>query len=309
MTETKQKSDTQAKVQKYYEKIAANFEQSQSEGCCCSSSSGACCGTEDLFKLVIGKKHYTDSQMADLPAEITNISLGCGDPLALADLTEGQTVLDLGSGGGLDCFLAAGRVGPTGHVIGVDMTAAMIARARENQEKISADNVEFRLGKIEDLPVPDETVDVILSNCVINLSPDKTSVFKEAFRVLQPGGKLAISDIVADGELPDAIKNDPAAWSSCIAGAVDFRELVGIIEEAGFTDVQVRAINSSDEGNAQSPHSKTSFAAEPPKKWHSKNLELELQPNHIKNPVFSAKITAKKPDLSSKKLNKNFYDD
>jgi len=297
MTETKQKSDTQANVQKYYEKIATTFEQSQSEGCCCSSSSGSCCGTEDPFKLVIGKKHYKDSQMADLPAEITNISLGCGDPLALADLTEGQTVLDLGSGGGLDCFLAAKKVGPSGHVIGIDMTAAMITRARENQDKIGVGNVDFRLGKIEEIPVSDETVDVILSNCVINLSPDKASVFREAYRVLKPGGKLAISDIVTDGELPDEIKNDPAAWSSCIAGAMDYQKLAGIIQDAGFIDIQIRAIDFSGESQGQVRQPASSFAASPPKKRSLVNPDMKLEPADTHKAVFSAKITAKKPEM------------
>ena len=295
MTESQQKPDVQDTVQEYYGNIAAKFNPNESEGCCCSSSQASCCGPEEPIKLAIGKKLYEESQMADLPAEVTNISLGCGDPLALANLTEGQTVLDLGSGGGLDCFLAAKKVGPSGHVIGVDMTPAMIARARENQEKIGVENVEFRLGKIEEIPVPDETVDVILSNCVINLSPDKASVFKEAFRVLRPGGKLAISDIVTDGELPDEIKNDPTAWAACISGAMDYQELAGIIQDAGFIDIKIGATDFSGESQVRQPD--PSFAAAPPKKWNLVNPDVKLQPANTQNPVFSAKITAKKPDF------------
>ena len=294
MSETKQMSETQANVQKYYEQIAVKFDQSGSEGCCCSS--GSCCGTDDPFRLVIGKKHYKDSQMADLPDEIANISLGCGDPLALADLAEGQTVLDLGSGGGLDCFLAAKKVGPSGHVIGIDMTAAMIARARENQEKIGAENVEFRLGKIEEIPVSDETVDVILSNCVINLSPDKPGVFREAFRVLKPGGKLAISDIVTEGELPDKIKNDPEAWSSCIAGAMDYQKLTDIIQDAGFIDIQIRPINFTGGSHGQVRQPDPSFAVSPPKKRNFVSPDMKLEPADTHKSVFSAKITANKPE-------------
>jgi SAM-dependent methyltransferase len=170
---------------------------------------------------------------------VTDISLGCGDPVTLAALQYGQTVLDLGSGGGIDCFLAAKKVGPSGHVIGVDMTASMIETARANKRKIGAENVDFRLGEIEHLPVSDNTVDVIISNCVINLSPDKTQVFREAFRVMKPGGKLAVSDIVTDGPLPPEIKSNLSAWAGCVAGALDVRDYTRAIEDAGFRDVEI----------------------------------------------------------------------
>ena len=187
---------------------------------CCSptQSDSSCCGpTDDAEQLNMVSKLYEDPDVAGLPAEVTDISLGCGDPVTLASLTTGQTVLDLGSGGGIDCFLAAKKVGPTGKVIGVDMTASMIERARANKEKLGADNVEFRLGEIEHLPVADNTVDVIISNCVVNLSPDKPQVFSEAFRALKPGGKLAVSDIVTDGPLPQGIKNqfECLGWLRC----------------------------------------------------------------------------------------------
>jgi len=182
-----------------------------------------------------------DTNVSDLPSEVTDISLGCGDPVTLASLIEGQTVLDLGSGGGIDCFLAAKKVGKTGKVIGVDMTPAMIDRARINKEKMGVKNVDFRLGEIEHLPVSDDSVDVIISNCVINLSPDKPGVFREAYRVLKPGGKLAVSDIVTEGDLPDIIKESLSAWAGCIAGAMDVNDYVKGLQEAGFVDVQVKA--------------------------------------------------------------------
>ena len=180
---------------------------------------------------------YEAEDVSELPAEVTDMSLGCGDPVTLASLQAGQTVLDLGAGGGIDCFLAAKRVGPAGHVIGVDMTPQMIDRARANKEKLGASNVEFRLGEIEHLPVADGSVDVVISNCVINLSPDKPQVFREAFRVLKPGGRLAVSDIVTDGPLPEVVKRDMSAWAGCISGALDRGEYIAAIEAAGFTDV------------------------------------------------------------------------
>ncbi len=209
---------------------------------CCSPAQGesSCCGPADdpeIFSMV--SKLYQDPDVDELPDEVTDISLGCGDPVTLASLTPGQTVLDLGSGGGIDCFLAAKKVGPTGKVIGVDMTSAMIERARSNKDKLGAENVEFRLGEIEHLPVADNSVDVIISNCVINLSPDKSQVFREAMRVLKPGGKLAVSDIVTDGPLPDAVKNSLSAWAGCIAGALDVKDYIGGIEAAGFSDVEL----------------------------------------------------------------------
>lgn len=185
---------------------------------------------------------YEAVDLSDLPEDVTGISLGCGDPVTLASLEQGQTVLDLGSGGGIDVFLAAKQVGETGHVIGVDMTAAMIEKARANREKIGASNVEFRLGEIEHLPVADDTVDIVISNCVINLSPDKPQVFREAFRVLQPGGRLAVSDIVTNGPLPEAIKQSMAAWAGCVAGALEVDDYVAAIEDAGFVDVKVEPV-------------------------------------------------------------------
>ena len=205
-----------------------------SQGCCGPGARVDCCPPETakLYDLDIG----------GLPEEVTELSLGCGDPVALASLEPGQTVLDLGSGGGIDCFLAAERVGPQGRVIGVDMTPAMIDRARANKEKTGADNVEFRLGEIEHLPVPDASVDVIISNCVINLSPDKQQVFHEAYRVLKPGGRLAVSDIVTDGPLPRTIRENLSAWAGCVSGALDVQDYLEVIRGAGFLDIQVEPV-------------------------------------------------------------------
>jgi SAM-dependent methyltransferase len=183
----------------------------------------------------------------DAVPEGANLGLGCGNPTGIAGLAPGEVVLDLGSGGGFDCLLAAEQVGESGHVIGVDMTPEMLSRARRNAEKAGTTNVEFRLGEIEHLPLADSSVDVILSNCVINLSPDKSAVYREAFRVLKPGGRLAISDVVAVAELPPAIKNDMSAYTGCIAGAATIEALEAMLAEAGFVDVRVEPKDASRE--------------------------------------------------------------
>jgi len=210
--------------------------------CCGSSGEAGCCGASEteLFSNL-----YT-ADTSWLPAEVTGLSLGCGDPLALAKLEPGMTVLDLGSGAGIDCFMAARQVGPAGHVIGVDMTPSMLAKANRNKEKVGLTNVEFRLGHIEAMPVADASVDVILSNCVINLSPDKTAVFREAYRVLKPGGRLAISDIVTLGKFTPEQRADMAAWTGCITGAEDVAEYVGFMRAAGFSNISVRDKNNPD---------------------------------------------------------------
>jgi ubiquinone/menaquinone biosynthesis C-methylase UbiE len=167
--------------------------------------------------------------------------LGCGNPTAIAELQPGEVVLDLGSGGGIDCFLAAKQVGPEGRVIGLDMTTDMIKLARRNARKLGATNVDFRFGEMEEIPLPDESVDVIISNCVINLSPDKDTVFAEAYRVLRPGGRLSVSDIVVDGELPLSIRDSLNAWAGCIAGALDEDDYLQSISGAGFESVTIQS--------------------------------------------------------------------
>ncbi len=198
----------------------------------------SCCGGASLAEEISKRVGYTEQDIAAAP-EGANLGLGCGNPVALASLREGDAVLDLGAGAGFDCFLAAQHVGASGRVIGVDMTPEMIAKARENARKGDYQNVEFRLGEIENLPVADNSVDVTISNCVINLVPDKQRAFAEIFRVLKPGGRLMISDIVLLQELPDVIKNSAAAYVGCISGALMKEEYLTTIRDAGFEDVQV----------------------------------------------------------------------
>ena len=182
---------------------------------------------------------YTGTDLGNLPTGVTGASAGCGNPVALADLKPGETVLDLGSGGGIDCFLAAREVGPTGRVLGIDMTPDMVALARSNAQKIGTTNVEFYLGEMERMPLPDASVDVVISNCVICLSPDKDAVFQEAFRVLQPGGRLHASDMLLRGELSPDVAQDPEQWVACVAGAEPEDVYLDRIRRAGFTDVQL----------------------------------------------------------------------
>lgn len=205
------------------------------------------CGTSTSASDPSTKALYNADDFNSLPEDVTNISLGCGDPVTLASLKPGQTVLDLGSGGGIDCFLAGKKVGPTGRVIGVDMTPEMLDKARANKIKVGAENVEFRLGEIEHLPVSDNSVDVVISNCVINLSTDKPQVLREILRVLKPGGRMAVSDIVTSGDLPGDIKASMSSWVGCIAGAMDADAMTAEMKKTGFTNISLKPNYFSEE--------------------------------------------------------------
>ena len=225
------KEEIRKVVRKRYAKIA-----STSSSCCTPAAS--CCGGANTARDMSKRIGYTDDELETVP-EGANLGLGCGNPVALASLREGETVLDLGSGAGFDCFLAANKVGKSGKVIGVDMTPEMLEKARENARKGSYSNVEFRLGEIENLPVADNSVDVMISNCVINLSPDKRRVFAEAYRVLRPNGRLMVSDIVLLKELPAFVMNSLEAYVSCVSGAMIREEYLRTIENAGFKQVKI----------------------------------------------------------------------
>lgn len=243
---------TRETVRKYY------AERARTSMSCCGPGAVSCCDPRAL---------YAPDLLTGLPDEAAMFSLGCGNPLLFADLCSGEVVLDLGSGGGLDCFLAARLVGPTGRVIGVDMTPEMMERASATARQLGLSNVEFRRGYLEDLPVEDGSVDVVISNCVINLSPDKPRVFREMFRVLRPGGRLSLADTVSKGPLPPALREDPMAWNACIGGALEVGEYIRGLEEAGFAKVEVRGTDGLP-------------------------LPLESLPEGT---VFSALITARKP--------------
>ena len=225
------KEETRKIVRESYAKVAK-----QTSSCCGPAVS--CCGTDDVAQDISQKIGYTSEELKSVP-EGANLGLGCGNPVAIASLKEGETVLDLGAGPGLDCFLAADKVGKNGKVIGVDMTPEMVEKARENAKKGSYSNVEFRLGEIENLPAADNSVDVVISNCVINLSPYKQKVFREALRVLKPGGRMMVSDVVLSKELPDFLKDSIDAYIGCISGAITKDEYLKTVKTAGFQDVSI----------------------------------------------------------------------
>ena len=254
-------------------------ERIKNNASCCGPSQGGdsdCCSTDSNL--------YPADLLATLPEGESSVSYGCGDPITLASLQPGQTVLDLGSGAGIDCFFAARKVGETGHVIGVDMTPEMLERARSSAKRMNIQNVEFRQGYIEELPVESNTVDVIISNCVINLSPDKAKVFAETFRVLKPGGKLAVSDIVTDGPLPEAIKKSLSAWAGCVAGAVEAGEYIAMMESVGFTNISITPVFFDKETIDSAINDMKDV------------IELKtVSRDDVYKSVYSAKITAYKP--------------
>jgi len=245
--ETQDNDQVRAQVRTAYAKVAKG-----ADGC-----SVGCCGTKGSGSLGMG---YTEADLASVP-EGSDLGLGCGNPQAIAAMRPGETVLDLGSGAGFDCFLAASRVGRSGRVIGVDMTPEMVTKARDNARRVSATNVEFRLGEIEHLPVPDASVDVIISNCVINLSPDKGAVFREAIRVLKPGGRIAISDVVSTHAIPKEVAESVEALTGCVAGAAPVDEVRALLAGAGFEAIKVDARPDSGAIIAQCMPGAESFLA------------------------------------------------
>ncbi|MGD9043171.1 MAG: arsenite methyltransferase [Desulfobacterales bacterium] len=254
--ETQEKTEIRDAVRQRYGQIAKNetakSEKSQAVSCCSLSNAianampaASCCGgpelTAEQISTVMG---YSKEDIASV-IEGANLGLGCGNPVALASLKPGETVVDLGSGGGFDCFLAAKQVVESGKVIGVDMTPEMITKARKNAEKMGTKNVEFRLGEIEHLPVADDSADLIMSNCVINLSPDKLQVYREAYRILKPGGRLSISDVLATTALPANVRNNLELVAACIGGAVTFDDTRKMLKEAGFQNIKITAHDKS----------------------------------------------------------------
>jgi arsenite methyltransferase len=209
-----------------------------SEASCCAPAASSCCGPETASYDKARRMGYSEAELAAVP-EGANLGLGCGNPQAIAAMQPGEIVVDLGSGAGFDCFLAARQVGNAGQVIGVDMTDEMLRQARDNAARIGARNVEFRLGELEHLPIADNTADVVISNCVINLVPDKAQVFREAFRVLKPGGRLAVSDVINIAPLPPELRADPALVCGCVAGAAPAERIEAWLSEAGFVEVRV----------------------------------------------------------------------
>ncbi len=266
-------------VREGYSRIAK-----QENSCCVPASS---CGGAGLPETISKSIGYTDEELKAVPEE-ANLGLGCGNPVAIASLREGEIVLDLGSGAGFDCFLAANQVGEKGRVIGVDMTPEMIEKARENARKGNYGNVEFRLGEIENLPVADNSADIVISNCVINLAPDKGRVFKEAHRALKPGGRLMVSDIVLLRELPDFIKDSIEAYIGCISGAIMRDEYIGAIKKAGFQEVRI-----VDE----TPFPIESMANDPTAQAIIKDLKIPVGAiKDVANSVLSIKVYGVKPN-------------
>ena len=264
----------QKAVRDKYGAIASSVTQSSSKGCCGPTACG--CGDPITSNL------YSETETADLPDTAVAASLGCGNPTALIGLEEGQTVLDLGSGGGIDVLLSARRVGPSGKAYGVDMTEEMLALARENQRKAGATNVEFLKGTIEAIPLPDNAIDVVISNCVINLSSDKDAVFREAFRVLKPGGRFAVSDVIVRGAVPPDVRRSMELWVGCIAGALEESEFASRLRAAGFTDVEVDPWRVYHVGDARA------FLAEA-------GVDVDRLAPQVENKFASAFVRARKP--------------
>lgn len=269
-------------VRRSYGELAAKFMEKSAPLSCCEPASSCCAPDEDMASYA--ERLYSPEELAGLPESVTGITLGCGNPTAIAELQPGEVVLDLGSGGGIDCFLAARKVGPEGRVIGLDMTPDMIRLAQRNAKKIGATNVEFRYGEMEDIPLPDQLVDIIISNCVINLSPDKDAVFSEAYRVLRPGGRMSISDIVIYGDLPQSIRSSLDAWASCLAGALDESAYLDKIRAAGFEEVEVLSRDYADPDQVTEGEEAQALLD-----------GAGISPSELAQKVASIKVTAHKP--------------
>src|ERR1700735_2598046 len=269
--------DNQTAVREKYGSIARSVTQSQAAACC--DPAMRCCDpiTKDL---------YNAFEKDSLPENAVLASLGCGNPTALIDLKAGETVLDLGSGGGIDVLLSAKRVGPTGKAYGLDMTDDMLALARENQRKAGAENVEFLKGEIEEIPLPDNSVDVIISNCVINLSADKDKVLREAFRVLKPGGRFAVSDVVTRGAIPERVRRDVLLWAGCIAGALDENDYRMRLAAAGFEAIGIEPTRVYDVEDARE------FLT-------SQSVDVDAIAPEVGDKFMSAFVRAKKPGVAA----------
>jgi SAM-dependent methyltransferase len=267
--------DVKATVRERYGRAARQVSAGAPTSCCSST----CCGSaEDP----ITSNLYTEAETAQLPQEAVLASLGCGNPTALAELHEGETVLDLGSGGGIDVLLSARRVGPTGRAYGLDMTDEMLALARENQRKAGVENVEFLKGDIEAIPLPDNSVDVIISNCVINLSTDKQQVLAEAFRVLKPGGRFAVSDVVIRGEVPPEVRRSMELWVGCVAGALSEEQYLELLRAAGFEEIGLEPVRVYEFEDAKA------FLA-------GTGLNTEVLAREVGGRVMGAFVRARKP--------------
>src|SRR5687768_12468868 len=273
-------SQLQAVVREKYGQAAVRAHAGETSASCCGSS--GCCGTTTEAWDPITSDLYDEGQKAGIPEAALLASLGCGNPTALAELHEGETVLDLGSGGGIVGLLSARRVGPTGKAYGLDMTDEMLALANENKRKAGATNVEFLRGEIESIPLPNATVDVIISNCVINLSGDKRAVLQEAFRVLKPGGRFAVSDVVVRGDIPEPIRKSMELWTGCVAGALADEEFIALLNEVGFENpsVEPTRVYTEDDARALLAHT---------------GLDADLLAPQIEGRILSAFVRATKP--------------
>ncbi len=257
------------------------------------ANKSCCCPIDDASNRAYVEALYNIEEVESLPKEVTNMSMGCGNPTAIANLKLGEVVLDLGSGGGIDAFLAARKVGPQGRVIGLDMTEEMLTRAQENAKKMGLTNVEFKLGEMEAIPLPENSVDVVISNCVINLSPDKDSVFREIFRVLKPKGRIAVSDIVIQSKLPRFISQNPEAWTSCIGGALKEEDYLSKIRTAGFANIAIVSKHVYS-------HKEIAMFKETSSQIFEKPLS-QKEFKAVEGKIASIRVTAEKPESEKEK--------